>query len=141
MAEAAACSLIPEERDRFFSCGVLAKEGSPVSRESAEAVRKRFGEDISSHRARRFSEDFLDRDTLVLCMDGGHLSFIEQMKERLGRNCPVRTLMGFAGREGDIKDPIYSGQDTYDTVLAQIVEVISAAKQRILNWIEKGEID
>jgi protein-tyrosine phosphatase len=65
------------EAPEVSSAGTIGLEGSPATRESVQAASER-GVDIAEHRARRLSDEMVQRADLVVCMAGEHRAAIAQ---------------------------------------------------------------
>ena len=91
------------------SCGTGAFPGDSVSEKSVSALKK-YGIDISSHRARAFSPYMAQEDTLFVCMSRSHKAFLE-------RYVSSENLMCFS----DVPDPYGMGQDEYDRCAEMIM--------------------
>lgn len=106
------------------SCGTGAFSGDSVSEKSVSALKK-YGIDISSHKARAFSPYMVHEDTLFVCMSHSHKSVLEKY-------IPSEKLMCFA----DIPDPYGMGQDEYD----QCAELIMHETQNLIDGLCFAEI-
>ena len=107
--------------DRFHieSAATSAEEiGSPVYPGTREIL-EREGIDCSGKRARQMRRDDYDKFDLLIGMDSANE---RNMLRMLGGDPAgkVHKLLEFAGSEGDIADPWYTGdfETTYDDVLA-----------------------
>jgi protein-tyrosine phosphatase len=72
----------------------------------AIAVARELGYDLASHRARRLTEEMLERSDVVVGMTATHVNALGGGARLLG--------------EADLDDPIGRGRDTYRRVYAQI---------------------
>lgn len=121
-----------EKEIEVGSCGIAAVEGLPAS-DNARKVMMDEGIDISTHRARLFSEELLDAD-LILTMTKSHKDYIiNRFPHTKGR---VFVLGEFAaGEKGDenvdIKDPFGGDEETYRRVLAELKERLEKVIKRL----------
>ncbi len=101
------------------SAGTGAFDGMGANENSIEAL-KELGIDISSHRARRASEELVRDFDLVVCMESAHVGRLWQM--------------GFTGQYKvlDVDDPYGSSLDSYircrdeiNTKLDRLIEELS----------------
>jgi protein-tyrosine phosphatase len=74
--------------------------------DDAIVVARELGYDLSSHRARRLTEEMLERADVVVGMTAAHVAAVGGGARLLG--------------EADLEDPIGRGRDTYRRVYAQI---------------------
>ncbi|MDI3481501.1 MAG: protein arginine phosphatase [Tepidanaerobacteraceae bacterium] len=137
MAEALFKKLL-EERGKqneimVESCGIAAVEGMPAS-PNAIKIMKEQGIDISSHKARLFSEEFLKAD-LILTMTKSHKDYIlDRFPKAKGRVFVLEEFSsGQSGDENvDIPDPYGGNEDTYRRVADEI-------RQKLKNVLERLE--
>ena len=87
------------------SAGLGASAGDQPP-EDAIAVARELGYDLSSHRARRLTEEMLERADVVVGMTAAHVSALGGGARLLG--------------EADLDDPIGHGRGTYRRVYTQI---------------------
>jgi len=83
--------------------GAYAGDRSP---EDAIVVARELGYDLSSHRARRLTEEMLERADVVVGMTAAHVAALGGGARLLG--------------EADLDDPIGRGRGTYRRVYTQI---------------------
>jgi protein-tyrosine-phosphatase len=87
------------------SAGLGAYAGDPPP-EDAVVVARELGYDLSSHRARRLTEEMLERADVVVGMTATHVAALGEGARLLG--------------EVDLDDPIGRGRHAYRQVYAQI---------------------
>jgi protein-tyrosine-phosphatase len=137
MAEALFKKLL-EERGKqndmkVESCGIAAVEGMPAS-PNAIRIMQEEGLDISTHKARLFSEEFLKAD-IILTMAKSHKDYIlDRFPAAKGR---VFVLDEFSSGQGgdenmDIPDPYGGDENVYRRVASEI-------KQKLKNVLERLE--
>ncbi len=103
------------------SAGLAAFPGDEVSVNSVNAAKK-YGADISAHRARQISPYMLD-DGLFFCMSESHMA----------------ALLPYVGKErvfllgGGISDPYGGNQDIYDKCAAQIDAALDAVIKTVVS--------
>lgn len=107
------------------SVGISAWDGSPVSKNSIEAMKK-IGIDISEYRSTQIHRDLVEEFDLILTLSLGHREFILS-KFPTSKN-KVFTLLEYAyGVEKDVVDP-YGGnllcyEETRDEIHRAIMEM------------------
>jgi len=133
MAEAIARRLIddgriPDMKDVFIaSAGVSAGDGSPVTFETLDALR-RMG--IEHHgRSTPLSAEMVRRADLVLCMTGHHA---EAVRGLVGDDPDATARVATLDPAGDIEDPIGMGQDAYDRLAERLIELIPRRLEELL---------
>jgi protein-tyrosine phosphatase/ribose 5-phosphate isomerase B len=110
------------------SAGVAAAKGSPASRETLVALKKR-GAALENFASRPVSDDLLREATHVFAMTEGHLAVLEA---RFPHHTEKFFLIGeFSGitdkRQGvDVPDPIGMGSEAYEEVAAVLENAIPA---------------
>ena len=87
------------------SAGIGAYAGDQPP-EDAIVIARDLGYDLSSHRARRLTEEMVERADVVVGMTAAHVAAAGAGARLLG--------------EADLDDPIGRGRDTYRRVYAQI---------------------
>lgn len=115
------------------SAGTDAPEGHEASSRGIPFAR-RFGLDLTGHRARQLTPEMLDEADVVFCMDNTHIGAVEKMAPEAGDKARL-----FAGEGVEIPDPRYHDDDFFDAVGRQI---LAAADRLIPVLLERiGEID
>lgn len=137
MAEALFKKLLEEQEKQndiiVESCGIAAVEGMPASPNAVKVMREE-GIDLSAHKARLFSEEFLKAD-LILTMAKSHKDYIlDRFPAAKGK---VFVLEEFSSERGgdenmDVPDPYGGDENTYRRVAAEI-------KQKLKNVLERLE--
>jgi protein-tyrosine-phosphatase len=106
------------------SAGLSAFEGAGATEEASEAVKERFGQDLSDHRAHRVTREDIAAADLVLAMTEGH-------RRELLRRFPEFTDRIRCVSEGrDVADPIGLGREAYDETLEILVDDVR-------NWLDR----
>jgi len=128
MAEVLAAAIFLREGINFrvASAGVSAMPGMPASENAAKAMREE-GLELSSHRSKPASKEFLQGAKLVLTMTRGHLEYVR-------RSCPdVRafTLGEYASIGKDISDPFGGSLEVYRNCAADIKALLVACAKKI----------
>ncbi|MDR1439667.1 MAG: hypothetical protein LBJ10_06540 [Clostridiales bacterium] len=124
MAEAIFNAFAPGAR--AASAGIAALNGSPVSREAAEALAAGWGISLSGHRARMLEPWMLDESDLVLTMSRGHRESI--LARRPDLFFKVFTLLEGGG---DIPDPFGLGIGEYCGCAARIGAALAALPETL----------
>lgn len=90
----AAFARMPEnEAVEISSCGTNGWEGSEAMPESVQAAAER-GVDISTHVARRLTDEMLDAADLVVCMAQEHREIVEaERPDAMGRTFTLKELV------------------------------------------------
>ncbi|MGI6084061.1 MAG: low molecular weight protein arginine phosphatase [Acetivibrionales bacterium] len=115
MAEAIFKDIIKEkgidENFEVSSAGVYAFDGDPASYQAIEVMKKEFGIDIKTHRAKVLDDLDIENADLILTMTKRHREMIVDIYPEWSSK--VHVLKEFAGIEGDtdVIDPF--GQDYY----------------------------
>ncbi len=113
------------------SAGVAAFEGMPASKEAVLVMRK-LGVDISTHRARRVTDDMLKRADFILVMEQGHKQHI--LKRIGGLNKKVFLLKEFSEDKSgglSIQDPIGMSMGFYEKVAGELQKSIEGLVAKI----------
>lgn len=137
MAEAIFKKMIKErgkqDEIKVSSCGIAAMEGEPASI-FAQKVMKEHDIDITSHRSKRLSKEFLDAD-LILTMTKAHKDFLlDRYPDIKGR---VFVLGEFSQDDGDdnvdIEDPFGKDEAAYRKVYYQLKDKLNKVLDRLEN--------
>lgn len=110
--------------------------GEHADRRAIEALARR-GYDGSQHRARLFDIERFDELDLVIALDRGHERALRSWGRDESDRAKVRRLLAFdpsLSVRGDVPDPYYSDDATFDAVLA----MIEAACVALFHQIEPG---
>ena len=114
----------------FLSAGTHAFPGSPASYNAVEAV-KTYDLDLTSHAAKRVTQDLINRADLVLTMTRGHKMLLAaQFPASLGK---LYTLHEYLGDEfRDVADPIGGDLAVYQAC----AEELEGAVKELLRIIQ-----
>jgi len=118
------------------SAGTGAWDGAPVS-EGAYLVGLERGLDLSAHRARLLTREFVEQADLVLTMARHHRARVDE----LGGEGRVFVLGEYAGREGDeaeVSDPFGGDLEVYRDTSVELQALIEAAVGRIVKELASG---
>ncbi|NQX12442.1 low molecular weight phosphotyrosine protein phosphatase [Microbacteriaceae bacterium VKM Ac-2855] len=110
--------------------------GEHADHRAIEALARR-GYDGRRHRARLFDSERFDELDLVVALDHGHERALRSWGRDEGDRAKVRRLLAFEPSlsvRGDVPDPYYSDDATFDAVLA----LIEAACAALFHQIEPG---
>lgn len=122
------------------SAGTGAWAGSPASPAAIRALR-RYGEDISGHRARALTADEVLRADLILTMTRAHRAMVRLMVPEAGEK--VHTMAGFArygwqrgasaaeGEDVDVPDPVGCPEEEYERAAARLWELARSVVARL----------
>ncbi|MDI6869762.1 MAG: low molecular weight protein arginine phosphatase [Bacillota bacterium] len=124
------------------SAGLAAAEGDEATPEAVRVMAE-VGIDHSSHRSRPWTKDLAESD-LILTMEKRHKEAILRLYPQTeGR---VFTLKEFAGREGDVDDPLKYTYDPRSDALAEyrktrgeLAEAVEAMIPRLMEFLGVGE--
>lgn len=100
------------------SAGVFASAGEKAS-QTAVAALKRFGVDISGHRARQLDKAMVDEADLIVAMGAGHRAHIGRINPKA--LAKTHLLMEYADKPGtDVADPFGGSQETYSACFSEM---------------------
>lgn len=127
MAEALMAKLAEDENldIRTASAGLFANDGDSASPEAVIAMKK-YGIDLSTHKAQSINNFLVERSDLILTMTAGHKMVFGEMAK--GK---VYTLCEYAGVEGDIDDPFGGDVEEYEEVAEMIYFALQAIVEKI----------
>ncbi|GMQ57680.1 low molecular weight protein arginine phosphatase [Vallitalea sediminicola] len=115
------------------SRGILVTFPSPASKYTVEAVKEHYPE-VIKHVATVFSEDEVDRETLVLTMTCRHKAYLHMTYPSIKEN--ILTLKEYLDEVGDITDPYGNGKDIYLKCAEDISVLIDKLVSKIKNMEE-----
>lgn len=120
-----------DRRYRVLSAGTDAVPGVPATPEAVDVMR-RYGLDLSGHRARAVAPEHVGGTRLILTMTRRHLDALaDRYPEAADR---VFTLRGYSGlAPEDISDPIGQGFAAYERAAAEIEEAVARAVENLRN--------
>lgn len=107
------------------SAGLFAETGAPASDNAVTAL-KRYGIDLSNHRAKQVTEELLRQCDLVLTMTAAHKSVLAPV---LGDK--VFTLAEYSGASGDVADPYGSDLEEYEAAAAKLYDLLVDAAEKM----------
>jgi len=117
------------------SAGICAQSagtwdlGCHKATEEAIQVMLEKGLDINAHRSRYIDGDLVDWADLILVMEDGHRTYtLERFPNARGK---VHLLSEFAGKEGEIADPMNCGIVGHRECADRLKPLISAVVDRI----------
>lgn len=117
---------------RIFSAGLNAEEGSPMSPNAVEALKK-MGIRRIRHSAKRFTMDMVRKFDLIITMTAGHMKVI-------GNFPNVTTIANLTGGQ-DIADPYGMDINTYLNTAKELdnafAQVMAAAERMASNISSK----
>ncbi len=134
---AALMAKISEENDMQVYCdsaGIMADTGAPAS-ENAQKAMKRYGIDLSSHRAKQADGEILSAADLVLTMTEGQ----KMMVSALGGVKNVYTLGEYSGCGYDVPDPFGGDIGEYEETAEAIYDMLTDAAERMQDEIDDGK--
>ncbi len=115
------------------SAGLFAEEGAPVSENAVEAMKK-YGLDISEHKAEPITNDLLIQSDLILTMTAAHKQVLEHYAP--GR---VFTLAEYAGSGFDISDPYGGDLDEYIETAEEIYDALTDVAEKLADSTVKED--
>ncbi len=107
------------------SAGTAGFEGMPPSRETVTALANR-GISLDGN-STALSEEMVQAADIVFCMTQGHLRM--SLEYRGNAQAPIIELLD---PEGDITDPIGSGESTYEGLAARFEELIPRRMEEVM---------
>ena len=112
---------------RIESAGLFAMDGLTAS-DGARRAMKKFGIDLSEHRAKSITQELLEQSDLVLTMTEGH-------KDKLLPYAPqkVKTLAEYAGVSDDIADPFGGNNEVYEACAEELWRTLLKVAEKIGN--------
>lgn len=110
------------------SGGIAALPGLPASADAVEALR-RMGLDLSGHRSRAASAEWLEGADLVLTMTARHKEQVLAMQPSLAGR--VFTLGEYAGSGQEVPDPFGGSLETYERTARLLKEMLQSVVERI----------
>jgi len=116
------------------SAGVAASKGSPASRETLKALKKR-GANLDHFTSRQVTEKILESASHVFAMTEGHLATLErQFPSHSDKFFLVREFSGITDkRQGlDVPDPIGMGPAAYE----EVAKVLETAIPSIIAYLD-----
>ncbi|MCA9291485.1 MAG: hypothetical protein KDA25_10175 [Phycisphaerales bacterium] len=109
------------------SAGIAASAGEPVARETLVAL-EHLGIDHDGE-SKPLTAPMVRKADLVLCMTAGHRAAVLDL---IGHDPSIVSRVVTLDHEGDIADPIGMGQDTYDDLARELVDLIPARLRQLL---------
>ena len=106
------------------SAGTHAWEGQPASSLAVTAM-KEMWIDISGHRARRVSDDIINRASLVVALDSSHMEFMKAAVPGAGEWMILLGELDGERQAPDVEDPIGGSLEDYRTARDDISALIS----------------
>lgn len=110
------------------SAGTAAANGRPATREAIESMCKR-GLDLTSHRSRALTDEFVAAADLILAMTNDHLADIAGFPAAAAQR--VYALGSFAGANEEVEDPIGGGQEAYERCADRLERLLRVAAERL----------
>ncbi|MGM9936378.1 MAG: low molecular weight protein arginine phosphatase [Candidatus Ornithomonoglobus sp.] len=100
------------------SAGVFAGIGEKASDEAIQAMEKR-GIDLTGHRTKPLTDELINMADIILTMTKAH-------KQLILNYAPdkIKTLLEYAGDDGDISDPFGGDLEEYEETAAQIYDAL-----------------
>lgn len=139
MAEAIARDIIAREyggKVRVSSAGTDALPGSPATREAVEALAE-SGIDLGNHRATMLAPVLVEAADLILTMTATHRRHVLDLVP--GAAHKVHALSDYAGRGGDVSDPLGQPLPVYREYASLLRDLVAAALTRFVREMGGGE--
>ncbi|MGO2134245.1 low molecular weight protein-tyrosine-phosphatase [Marinobacter sp.] len=122
-----------QEQIYIDSCGTsnwhIGKGPDPRSMEAAE----KRGVDISTLKARQFTEKDLDTFDYVVVMDRQNLADVKDIWHQNGGTKPTLFLEFGSSGLAEVPDPYYGGEDGFE----QVLDLIEEAGQGLLRSVQE----
>lgn len=98
-------------------------------------VARRFGTDISTQRARKFSVADFHRFDRIYVMDRSNYSDVLHLAQNEEETCKVDMLLNviYPGKNMDVPDPYYGGREGFENVY----RLVDAACEKIAQELQK----
>lgn len=135
MAEAIFRDIIVEKGiDKNFevsSAGIYSFEGDPASYQAIEVMKKEFGIDLKTHRAKIIDDSDIEKADIILTMTKHHRDMIIDIYPEASEK--VHILKEFAGikEDTDVIDPFGQDYDTYKSCANEIEELLVEILERL----------
>jgi protein-tyrosine phosphatase len=115
------------------SCGFESFHVGDAPDSRAQSVARKYGVDLSSHRARLFSTDDFDRFDMIFAMDSSHYQNIMRCARKESDKLKVDYMLNvlYPGQNMGVMDPWYHDQKAFEKVYVQL----EAACQRLVDRI------
>lgn len=107
------------------SAGIFAEDGQKANENAVKAVRK-YGIDLSEHRAQPITEDLITQCDVILVMTEAHKQVLLPVAKD-----KVYTLLEYAGSQGDIDDPYGGDEEEYEECAAKLYDALVDVAERI----------
>lgn len=137
MAEALLRKAVADRADfTVSSAGVAASKGTPASRETLAALKRR-GVTLDGFKSRPVSDEILEAASHVFAMTEGHLAALEAFfPHHSDKFFLVREFSGITDkRQGvDVPDPIGMGPSAYE----EVAKVLEAAIPKIVAYVDSA---
>ncbi|MGN0162214.1 MAG: low molecular weight protein arginine phosphatase [Candidatus Ornithomonoglobus sp.] len=113
------------------SAGVFAGIGEKASDEAIQAMKKR-GIDLTGHRTKPLTDELINMADIILTMTKAH-------KQLILNYAPdkIKTLLEYAGDDGDISDPFGGDLEEYEETAAQIYDALVDIAEKLP--VEEGK--
>jgi protein-tyrosine phosphatase len=114
--------------------------GEQADRRTVTALRRR-GYDGSAHRARQFEVDWFDGLDLVVALDRSHERILRSWATTDEDRGKISLLLDFDAAQaqiGDVPDPYYSEDRTFDEVLGMIERACIALFRQLQPAVRQG---
>lgn len=139
MAEAIARDIVRKEygeKIAVCSAGTFALPGSPATPEAVEALAE-TGIDAREHRAKMLDTAYVESADLVLAMTADHRQHVLALVPGAGGK--VHILGDYAGRTGDLDDPLGRPLPVYREYASRLRGLVAAALARYWREAFAGE--
>ena len=126
-----------EENDldvNIESAGIFAQEGTSATPEAIEALKK-YGIDISSHRAQPITQELIDKSDMILTMTEAHKMLLQGLAK--DKTCTVCEL---ADIDSEIEDPFGGDLADYEKTADNLYIALSQIADK-LYMIEQNKKD
>ena len=119
------------------SCGFEAFHAGDPPDPRAQTVATLHGLDISSHRARLFSQKDFDRFDLIYVMDSGHYRNVMKLSGSEADRAKVDYILNvlYPGSDLGVMDPWYHDNEAFEQVYQQLEK---ACEQLTLNLLAES---
>ncbi len=114
--------------------------GEQADRRTIAAL-DRLGYDGSAHRARQFQAEWFDGLDLVVALDRSHERILRSWATTEEDRSKIGLLLGFDPAQtpaGDVPDPYYSDDRTFDEVLGMIERACTALFRQLQPAVRQG---
>jgi len=111
------------------SAGCWAYPGMSATQKAIQAASDMDATTIHFHESKAISEDLLEVNNLILCMESGHVDFIKRHFHQSAKK--VFLLSEMIDDIFEIEDPVGQSQEIYQTTADELLSIIKTGFDKI----------